>query len=154
VRSHCSTQCGIQSTINVLARRSTSDYRSNSVWCRRRSGAPGGAFSACTISFDVVLSFSPKAVSSSTYSPGIEKVAVVSAEVASAKTTRPGPESWSSARAERLPASASQLCLKDRSCHQVRPRGLRRHRLSVERAARRPAVHLPLNDPVEFVPSE
>src|SRR5437763_16568319 len=85
-------QCGIQLTINVLARAFHSGLSiAYFVVYTTSSRSFGGAASARTLSVDAVRSLSPAAVSLSTYSPGTEKPAVVLGAVALANGTAPGP---------------------------------------------------------------
>src|SRR5512140_2572488 len=93
VRSICAMQWGIQEVMSAFVREAQNG--SVTEWNRVITGASwagGGGTSTFTISEDTALAPPLSAAAWRTYSPGVEKAAVVTAAAGSAKVTVPGPD--------------------------------------------------------------
>src|SRR5215471_3516583 len=93
IRSHMSITWGIQLTMRALVRADHSGLVM--VWrfvTTGMSGMDGGGSSTFTVSDDVALVSPLSAVTSKTYSPAAENVAVVTDDLASPNVTLPGPD--------------------------------------------------------------
>src|SRR6188508_3317311 len=93
VRSHCTTQCGIQCVMIAFIR---DDHIGLVIVYGRvttgTSGVAGGGSSTLTTSVDSACVAPVVATTLSTYSPGAENVAVVTTAPGSANVTAPGPD--------------------------------------------------------------
>src|SRR3990170_4437310 len=88
-------QCGIQETMSAFVRALQSGLLM--AWRFVTTGVScvgGGGSSTCTVRVEAAFVSPLSAVTCSTYAPGAEKVAVVTAAFGSAKVTLPGPDTW------------------------------------------------------------